>query len=67
MKQYKTSEDRLYTVIIGLGANGLANVRALAQHGVPVILFLSKRENEECMLPPVMVKKYWLMLVMAWQ
>lgn len=34
-------------VVIGLTANGLANVRALAQHGVPVIIFLSEKEAQE--------------------
>jgi D-aspartate ligase len=42
----KTKEP-IYAVVIGLSTNGLANVRALCQHGVPVIIFLSQEQSQE--------------------
>ncbi|PIE33103.1 hypothetical protein CSA56_13035 [candidate division KSB3 bacterium] len=40
-------KTRTYAVVIGLGSNGLANARALGQHGIAIIIFLSSHEATE--------------------
>lgn len=47
MNTIEIPKESTYAVVIGLGTNGLANVRALCQKGVPVIIFLSSEESEE--------------------
>lgn len=47
MNTIDVERKKTYAVVIGLTANGLATVRALAQDGIPVIILLSQTESKE--------------------
>jgi D-aspartate ligase len=47
MSNLEFNKERTVAVVIGLRTNGLANVRALGQNGIPVIIFLLQPESKE--------------------